>query len=102
MIRRPPRSTLFPYTTLFRSVLYELLCGRRPFAASTQDDLIDQILHRQARPPRQIRDAIRRELERICLKALSKQINDRYTTAGDMAEGLRRALTPPAPHPLID
>src|SRR5256885_17204779 len=23
MIRRPPRSTLFPYTTLFRSVMYE-------------------------------------------------------------------------------
>src|SRR3712207_7874867 len=23
MIRRPPRSTLFPYTTLFRSVFYE-------------------------------------------------------------------------------
>src|SRR2546429_9497287 len=22
MIRRPPRSTLFPYTTLFRSILY--------------------------------------------------------------------------------
>src|SRR3712207_7052638 len=30
MIRRPPRSTLFPYTTLFRShVLQRLLC-RRP------------------------------------------------------------------------
>src|SRR3989441_10861791 len=25
MIRRPPRSTLFPYTTLFRSTLQELL-----------------------------------------------------------------------------
>src|SRR5436190_17007789 len=24
MIRRPPRSTLFPYTTLFRSVLHEV------------------------------------------------------------------------------
>src|SRR5260370_10254262 len=24
MIRRPPRSTLFPYTTLFRSVDYEI------------------------------------------------------------------------------
>src|SRR2546422_6563372 len=23
MIRRPPRSTLFPYTTLFRSLLYD-------------------------------------------------------------------------------
>src|SRR3989441_5011541 len=28
MIRRPPRSTLFPYTTLFRSVLNELLRRR--------------------------------------------------------------------------
>src|SRR3712207_8723813 len=25
MIRRPPRSTLFPYTTLFRSVYYNML-----------------------------------------------------------------------------
>src|SRR5687768_17968488 len=31
MIRRPPRSTLFPYTTLFRSLgLRSLMCGRRP------------------------------------------------------------------------
>src|SRR5438876_3634768 len=32
MIRRPPRSTLFPYTTLFRSrvgCLLPLLCGKR-------------------------------------------------------------------------
>src|SRR3712207_6919555 len=26
MIRRPPRSTLFPYTTLFRSVLCNQVC----------------------------------------------------------------------------
>src|SRR3712207_8329685 len=25
MIRRPPRSTLFPYTTLFRSLLFEMV-----------------------------------------------------------------------------
>src|SRR3712207_8685857 len=29
MIRRPPRSTLFPYTTLFRSGLREVLRGVR-------------------------------------------------------------------------
>src|SRR3712207_6947253 len=29
MIRRPPRSTLFPYTTLFRSVRLGLLCCRK-------------------------------------------------------------------------
>src|SRR2546427_7302648 len=28
MIRRPPRSTLFPYTTLFRSLLDVLTCIR--------------------------------------------------------------------------
>src|SRR2546430_9167625 len=30
MIRRPPRSTLFPYTTLFRSIAYPIYrAGRR-------------------------------------------------------------------------
>src|SRR2546422_5758408 len=28
MIRRPPRSTLFPYTTLFRSLVAQLLADR--------------------------------------------------------------------------
>src|SRR5438874_9304761 len=28
MIRRPPRSTLFPYTTLFRSIVEEFAIGR--------------------------------------------------------------------------
>src|SRR5260370_23352029 len=28
MIRRPPRSTLFPYTTLFRSPALRAWCGR--------------------------------------------------------------------------
>src|SRR2546430_3793502 len=32
MIRRPPRSTLFPYTTLFRSKLGRLVEGGRDFA----------------------------------------------------------------------
>src|SRR6266481_1694920 len=37
MIRRPPRSTLFPYTTLFRSPLAEVgerLDGRHPGGAA--------------------------------------------------------------------
>src|SRR5690348_18168815 len=36
MIRRPPRSTLFPYTTLFRSVLLVALV-----------ELVDERLHQQ-------------------------------------------------------
>src|SRR5256886_7338818 len=33
MIRRPPRSTLFPYTTLFRSLPQEKDAGQAPVAA---------------------------------------------------------------------
>src|SRR5258705_9835268 len=36
MIRRPPRSTLFPYTTLFRSLIY---CGRTQAVAEAIDAL---------------------------------------------------------------
>src|SRR2546422_10668143 len=38
MIRRPPRSTLFPYTTLFRSVRALPLTGRALLASYRQLD----------------------------------------------------------------
>src|SRR5690348_17979925 len=38
MIRRPPRSTLFPYTTLFRSALRDDRCGRQSGASDRGDD----------------------------------------------------------------
>src|SRR5258707_5159976 len=45
MIRRPPRSTLFPYTTLFRSLLEEIavLSGRGvvPEGTLALADLVD-------------------------------------------------------------
>src|SRR5260221_5239097 len=41
MIRRPPRSTLFPYTTLFRSYLGSMdLDGRPEFAANVAVELM--------------------------------------------------------------
>ncbi len=72
-------------------VLYELLCGRRPFDEKSKDSLVDEILHREARPPRQVKDSIPRELERICLKAMAKRVTDRYTTGKDMCEELQHA-----------
>ena len=73
-------------------VLYELLTGRRPFQGDTPNDRLASIVHDEVRPPRQVTDDISRELERICLKALSKRAAERYTTARDMAEDLRRWL----------
>ncbi len=76
-------------------VFYELLAGRRPFISKATDkdealiELLDLIAATEARPPRQIDDTIPKELERICLKALSKRATERYNTALDMAEDLR-------------
>jgi serine/threonine protein kinase/formylglycine-generating enzyme required for sulfatase activity len=70
-------------------VYYELLVGKRPFRADKREELLGQITGVEARPPRQIDDNIPKELERICLKALSKRASDRYTTAKDMADDLR-------------
>src|SRR3712207_7850193 len=56
MIRRPPRSTLFPYTTLFRSAPVDLPCDRhheggaatgatpRPAAAPMAEGEMDVVL----------------------------------------------------------
>src|SRR2546425_4144123 len=44
MIRRPPRSTLFPYTTLFRSVNNELAALRRGFKLAIEKRLLSVML----------------------------------------------------------
>src|SRR2546430_6590614 len=40
MIRRPPRSTLFPYTTLFRSLIAEVFNGLADFPARSSNGLL--------------------------------------------------------------
>src|SRR2546426_4210410 len=60
MIRRPPRSTLFPYTTLFRSILVEGHACRVPLVGVLGDDAqgaplasaSDDERHEPARGPR--------------------------------------------------
>jgi formylglycine-generating enzyme required for sulfatase activity len=73
-------------------VLYELLTGGRPFKADSQPELLEQITSSEVRSPCQVDDAIPKELERICLKALSKRISERYATAKEFAEEVRIVL----------
>jgi serine/threonine protein kinase len=83
------RSDIFSLGVAF----YELLTGRRPFRGEAIAELLEQITSVEARPPRQIDDRIPKELERICLKALSKRASERYPTAKDMGDDLRHFLT---------
>ena len=73
-------------------VLYEMLCGHLPFRAGNIQELLRQVRDDDPQPPRQLRREIPPELERACLKALAKRLTDRYTTAADFADDLRRAV----------
>jgi len=75
-------------------VLYEMLTGRLPFTASDPVELRSRILIQEPRPLRTIDDSISPELERLCLKALSKSPTERFTTALDFANSLRAIATP--------
>jgi serine/threonine protein kinase len=72
-------------------VLYELLTGERPFRGNRRM-LILQVLEDEPRPPRQLNDKIPRNLETICLKAMTKSPARRYATAQELADDLRRFL----------
>jgi serine/threonine protein kinase/predicted ATPase len=70
-------------------VLYEMLCGHIPFRSEKSQELLRQVRDDEPQPPRQIARNIPPELERVCLKALAKKVQDRYTTAADFADDLR-------------
>src|SRR2546427_2956882 len=56
MIRRPPRSTLFPYTTLFRSVyVLEETNERRALAL---DPEVHRVAGHQSGPPHLLQDGV--------------------------------------------
>ena len=69
-------------------MMYELMSGQRPFSASDKEDLFEQILALDPRPPRQIDRRVPRELDRICLACLSKRRTDRYASAFSVQEDL--------------
>src|SRR3712207_7842438 len=48
MIRRPPRSTLFPYTTLFRSIIFRQNIGALADDESAEGDPISVATNRGA------------------------------------------------------
>ncbi|HYX43859.1 MAG TPA: protein kinase [Acidimicrobiales bacterium] len=69
-------------------VLYEMLCGRPPFAGDT--DVAVAMQHATATPlsPRQVRAGIPRPLEAIVLRAMEKSPEQRYPSAAEMHSAL--------------
>jgi serine/threonine protein kinase/tetratricopeptide (TPR) repeat protein len=71
-------------------VLYEMAAGRQPFTGPTASDVMAAVLQREPPPLSSQRALIPAELERITLKALAKDCEERYQNVGEMLLDLRR------------
>ncbi|MCA9059366.1 MAG: hypothetical protein KDA85_12740, partial [Planctomycetaceae bacterium] len=72
-------------------VLYQLLAQEVPFRGSVRM-LLQQVMHDEPKPPCRLDESVPRDLQTICLKALSKQPHHRYATVDDFREDLQRWL----------
>jgi WD40 repeat protein/serine/threonine protein kinase len=72
--------------------LYELLTLRPAFDGSDRERLIQQVTAGEPPRPRQLDAGVPRDLETIVLKAMAREPEHRYATAGSLAEDLQRYL----------
>ena len=70
-------------------VLYELLTGEVPFKGPIAT-VLHNVIHTEPDAPRELRADVPKDLETICLKALSKRPEDRYAGCQELADDLRR------------
>lgn len=77
--------------------MYRAVTGKLPFHSGDWYELARLHVEEPPEPPRQIRDGISKPFERIVLRCLAKNRDDRYPTAADLAAELDVLVSEPAP-----
>ncbi len=70
-------------------VLYEMVSGRRPFTGRSLPELSQAITGEKLKPPMAFNRELSPVLERVILKAMARDRNERYMHAASMAQALR-------------
>ena len=74
-------------------VLYELVTETKPFlAGGTEVTILELVRQCLVTPPREINGRVPETLDRVIMKALAREPDDRYEDAGQMQRGLERIL----------
>jgi len=84
------------------AVLYELLCGERPFAGSNFAEVGQKLLHADPPDLRERSVAVSAALKAAVDRALAKSPDARYASAAEMAGALRAAMQPVATAGSVD
>jgi formylglycine-generating enzyme required for sulfatase activity len=80
-------------------ILYQLLTGRLPFEASGRYMLMNRIVNEPPEPPSRHAPEVGPELDAIVLRAMAKNIPDRFATMTEFARALRDYLEKPSTVP---
>jgi len=78
-------------------VLYEMLTGQVPFDADTPFAVVLKHVNEALPMPTSLNPSLDPAVERVILRALAKDPEDRYQTAGALADDLEQAIAEPAP-----
>lgn len=78
------RSDVFSFGVL----LYEMLTGERPFTGSGQVEIMHAILHGKPTAPHQLRAEVDRPLSDLVMRAMRKEVSERYQTVAELKQDL--------------
>ncbi len=73
-------------------ILWEVLAGKRPFKGVPDVAILQKLVNGGIVSPTTVKEDIPAELERICMKALAHDRDERYATAADMGADLEKAI----------
>ena len=74
------------------ATMYAVLCKKQPFTGQSPMEVLMKVCKDEPPRPRTIDAEIPEPVERIIVKAMSKEKGDRYASAGAMAEDVKRFL----------
>src|SRR2546430_1893444 len=108
MIRRPPRSTLFPYTTLFRAEMEEIrrvvlssrLVAERPVIDTAEQDLMALLNENSYQKGGFVLHMVRTRLGDSAFFRGLHRYYDRYRNGNALSDDLRRELEASSGRPL--
>jgi serine/threonine-protein kinase len=75
-------------------VLWELLVGRRLFDGEGAASTLHQVLHRKYEAPSRYAPAVPAEVDRLVMRGLAREPDERFASAWDMAAALEMAAPP--------
>lgn len=72
-------------------MLYEQLCGRRPFTGVSVDEVVIRIAREEVAPPSTWDPSVPKALEALCLRALAKRPEERFQSLAEFVRALETA-----------